>query len=74
VILVCLMLPSSSLLDCMISATVARDLLQSCDRYIDTRAEGGMTALHLAALSGTLACVQLLLEAGASMMVTTRSV
>lgn len=28
-----------------------------------------MTALHLAALSGTLACVQLLLEAGASMMV-----
>lgn len=38
-------------------------------RYIDTRAEGGLTALHLAALSGTLACVQLLLEAGASMMV-----
>ena len=29
-----------------------------------------MTALHLAALSGTLACVQLLLEAGASMMVS----
>lgn len=38
---------------------------------MDTRAENGFTALHMAALSGTLVCVQLLLEAGASMMVRT---
>lgn len=47
-----------------------RDMSGIC-RYIDTRAENGMTALHMAALSGTLACVQMLLEAGASMMVRT---
>ena len=38
-------------------------------RYVDTRSENGYTAVHLAALSGTLACVQTLLESGASMMV-----
>ncbi len=42
-----------------------------CCRYVDTRAEKGMTALHMAALTGTLLCVQILLEAGASMMVRT---
>lgn len=30
-----------------------------------------MTALHMAALTGTLLCVQILLEAGASMMART---
>jgi len=40
-------------------------------RYVDTRSENGYTAVHLAALSGTLACVQTLLESGASMMVRT---
>jgi ankyrin repeat protein len=36
---------------------------------VDTRSENGYTAVHLAALSGTLACVQALLDSGASMMV-----
>ena len=40
-------------------------------RYIDSRAENGLTALHLAAVSGNLECVRLLLDAGASMMVRT---
>jgi ankyrin repeat protein len=40
-------------------------------RYIDTRAENGLTALHLAAHSGELECVRLLLDSGASMMVRT---
>ena len=44
-----------------------------CGRYVDTRAEKGMTALHMAALTGTLLCVQILLEAGASMMARTSS-
>lgn len=40
-------------------------------RYIDSRAENGVTALHLAAGSGSLPCVMALLSAGASMMVRT---
>ena len=40
-------------------------------RYIDSRAENGLTALHLAAYSGSLECVRLLLDNGASMMVRT---
>lgn len=40
-------------------------------RYIDSRAENGLTALHLAAFSGSLECVRLLLDNGASMMVRT---
>ena len=40
-------------------------------RYIDSRAENGLTALHLAAVSGSLESVRLLLDAGASMMVRT---
>lgn len=40
-------------------------------RYIDSRAENGLTALHLAASSGNLECVRLLLDGGASMMVRT---
>ncbi len=40
-------------------------------RYIDSRAENGLTALHLAAYSGSLECVRLLLDGGASMMVRT---
>ena len=42
----------------------------SC-RYIDSRAENGLTALHIAAVRGDLRCVNLLLDAGASMMVRT---
>lgn len=40
-------------------------------RYIDSRAENGLTALHLAAVKGSLECVRLLLDGGASMMVRT---
>ncbi|KAK9866030.1 hypothetical protein WJX84_004124 [Apatococcus fuscideae] len=47
-----------------------QDMSGQC-RYIDSRAENGMTALHLAALMGHLECVQSLLDAGASMMVRT---
>lgn len=43
----------------------------SCCRYIDSRAENGLTALHIAAVRGDLKLVKLLLEAGASMMVRT---
>ncbi len=42
-----------------------------CARYIDSRAENGLTALHLAAVNGSLECVRLLLDGGASMMVRT---
>ena len=40
-------------------------------RYIDSRGENGLTALHLAAYSGSLECIRILLDAGASMMVRT---
>ena len=40
-------------------------------RYVDSRAENGLTALHMAAALGDLACVKILLGAGASMMVRT---
>lgn len=40
-------------------------------RYIDSRAENGLTALHLAAVTGSLTCVQALLAAGADMMMQT---
>jgi hypothetical protein len=40
-------------------------------RYIDSRAENGLTALHLAAVNSSLECVRLLLDGGASMMVRT---
>lgn len=40
-------------------------------RYIDSRAENGLTALHLAAIAGSLPCVQALLAAGANMMMQT---
>ena len=40
-------------------------------RYIDSRSENGATALHIAAIAGELACVNVLLAAGASMMVRT---
>ena len=43
----------------------------SAARYIDSRAENGMTALHLAAVEGHLAAVNVLLADGASMMVRT---
>ena len=42
-----------------------------CGRYVDTRAQDGYTALHLAVLFGALACVQALLDCGASVMVRT---
>jgi ankyrin repeat protein len=38
---------------------------------VDSRAENGLTALHMAAAAGCLGCVQQLLGAGASMMVRT---
>ena len=38
---------------------------------MDSRAENGLTALHMAAAAGCLGCVQQLLGAGASMMVRT---
>ena len=44
--------------------------LYAC-RYVDSRAENGLTALHMAAALGDLACVKILLGAGASMMVRT---
>jgi len=40
-------------------------------RYVDSRAENGLTALHMAAALSDLACVKILLGAGASMMVRT---
>ena len=40
-------------------------------RYINSRAENGLTALHLAAFSGSLSCMQLLLAAGADVMMET---
>ena len=40
-------------------------------RYIDSRAENGLTALHIAAVRGDLKIVKILLDAGASMMVRT---
>ncbi|BDA44275.1 probable E3 ubiquitin-protein ligase XBOS33 at N-terminal half [Coccomyxa sp. Obi] len=46
------------------------DMSGQC-RYVDSRAENGLTALHMAAALGHLACVQALLTAGASMMVRT---
>ena len=40
-------------------------------RYIDSRAENGLTALHIAAAAASLGCVRALLDAGASLMVRT---
>jgi hypothetical protein len=40
-------------------------------RYIDSRAENGLTALHIAAAAGSLGCARSLLAAGASLMVRT---
>ena len=40
-------------------------------RYVDSRAENGLTAQHMAAALADLACVKILLGAGASMMVRT---
>lgn len=37
--------------------------------FVDTRSENGCTALHLAAMSGTLPCMHTLLAGGASMLV-----
>lgn len=37
--------------------------------FVDTRSDNGHTALHLAALSGTLPCMHALLAGGASMLV-----
>ena len=40
-------------------------------RYIDSRAENGLTALHIAAAAGSLGCARALLAGGASLMVRT---
>lgn len=50
---------------------VDAQILTCLCRYIDSRAENGVTALHLAAIQGFLPCVMVLLGAGASMMVRT---
>lgn len=48
---------------------VVNDLqVQTC-RFIDQRAYGGLTALHFAAVTGSLEAVQALLRAGSSIMV-----
>ena len=44
-------------------------LCTRCCSFVDTRSENGFTALHLAAMSGNLLCMQILLRSGASMMV-----
>ncbi|KAK9793479.1 hypothetical protein WJX73_006784 [Symbiochloris irregularis] len=41
------------------------------NRYLDSRAAQGMTALHVAAMHGHVECVRLLMEAGASLMALT---
>ena len=46
------------------------DMSGQC-RYIDSRAENGLTALHIAAAAGSLAGVRALLDGGASLMVRT---
>ena len=46
------------------------DMSGQC-RYIDSRAENGLTALHIAAAAGSLAGVRALLAGGASLMVRT---
>ncbi|KAK9834186.1 hypothetical protein WJX81_006554 [Elliptochloris bilobata] len=46
------------------------DMSGQC-RYIDSRAENGLTAMHIAAAVGSLGCVRALLGAGASLMVRT---
>jgi ankyrin repeat protein len=38
---------------------------------MDSRAENGLTALHLAAIAGSLPCVQALVACGANMMLQT---
>ena len=44
--------------------------VQAC-RYIDQRAYGGLTPLHFTVVAGRLEAVQVLLQAGASIMVKT---
>ena len=44
---------------------------ECCCRYMDSRAENGLTALHLAVIAGSLPCVQALLAAGADLMLQT---
>ena len=44
--------------------------VSSC-RYVDQRAFGGLTALHFAAVTGSLEAAQALLRAGASLLVKT---
>lgn len=51
-------------------AAKVRDMSGVCS-FVDTRSENGYTALHLAALSGTLPCMHALLAGGASMLVRT---
>ena len=41
------------------------------NRYIDSKAENGLTALHLAAIAGSLECVRALLDGGANLMMQT---
>ena len=55
----------------MVARHLKREDGDFCGRYIDSRGENGLTALHLAAAGGELECVRCLLGAGASMMVRT---
>lgn len=50
---------------------VSTDLQVQTAKYIDQRSVGGLTALHFGAVSGNLETLQVLLQAGASIMVKT---
>jgi E3 ubiquitin-protein ligase XBAT32/33 len=50
---------------------ITDDLQVHSAKYIDQRSNGGLTALHFAAVSGNLDSLQALLRAGASIMVKT---
>lgn len=50
---------------------VMEDMQVGSSKYIDQRSFGGLTALHLAAVAGSLDCARILLQRGAAIMVKT---
>jgi ankyrin repeat protein len=44
----------------------ARPIFRNLSKIINTKSDGGVTALHMAALNAHVECVQLLLDLGAS--------
>lgn len=50
---------------------VMDDIQVGSSKYIDQRSLGGLTALHLAAVAGSLDCSRILLQRGAAIMVKT---